>query len=295
MRNTSRLLAGALLTAALSLGACSDSSGPSTDPLTAQNAQSIGAAAASTADLAVRALTPSVPQFGSGFPMFFGQGRTLVAGPGISLADSMPNCPMPSSLTDSDHDGVPDNTTWTFTAFNCTQTDIEGNRSVVTGSVMVSDPGLTAGYNLSLDHLTGAYYQSGAATPLLELVMNGDWALRGTSDVLTLDQKYDFALTVQSEQVTLTNDLGVSFAAANGAAIAWGAPLPDGTIDINGAWRVASSRETHALDLTTIAPLVYDDACGGIVAGVLDAQGTGGRVRVTWTACGIHTSTLTAS
>ena len=295
MRLLSRLLAGALLFAAAGLAACSDSSGPSTDPLTAQNAQSIGAAAASTADLALGALTPSVPKFGLGFPMFFGQGATLGAGLGFGLADSMPNCPMPSSLTDSDHDGVPDNTTWTFTAFNCTQTDIEGNRSIVTGSVTVSDPGLTAGYNLSLDHLTGAYYQSGAATPLLELVMNGDWALRGTSAALTLDQNYNFALTVQNEQVTLTNDLNVSFTAANGTAISWGVPLPAGTIDINGAWRVSSSRETHALDLTTVTPLVYDDACGGIVSGVLDAQGTGGSVRVTWTACGIHTSTFTAS
>ena len=298
MRNTSRLLTGALLASALGLGACSDSSGPSNDPITAQNAQSIGSAAASTADLAIGALNPAVPDFGGGFPLFFSNGRSIGGGISFAPPDSLPNCPAASNLTDTDGDGVPDNATWTFTAADCTQTDIEGNRSVVTGSVVVSDPGLTAGYNLSLNHLTGAYYQNGAATPLLELAMDGTWALRGTSDALSLDQNYNFALTVQDEQVTLTNDLNVSFAAANGTAISWGVPLPDGTIAIDGDWRVASSRENFSLTLGTIDPLVYDDACGGIVGGTLEAQSrnndTGGVVHVVWTGCGVHTSTFIA-
>ena len=99
---------------------------------------------------------------------------------------------------------------------------------------------------------------------------------------------------MQNERVTLANDLAVAFNAANGTAISWGVPLPDGTISIDGAWRVSSSRETHALTLTTVTPLSYDAECAGITAGVIAARGTGGTVRVTWTACGVHTETFTA-
>jgi hypothetical protein len=278
-------LAGLLVLAALA--AC-DSNSPSNDPLTSQSAAPVGAAMASTVDLSIGALTPSVPTFGVGFPLFFSQGRALGGRIQFTPPDSMPNCPAASSLTDTDHDGVPDNTTWSFSAADCTQTDIEGNRSVMTGSVVISDPGLTAGYDLHLNDLTAQYYQNGAMTPVLQLIMDGDWSTRGTSDALSLDQNYNFVLTVDGERASLANDLTVNFT-SGGAPIAAGVPLPDGTIDINGAWRVSSSRENHVLELTTITPLVYDDACGGIVAGVLDARGNGGNVRVTWTACGTHT------
>ena len=295
MPNRTHALTGLLLAATVGLGACNNDPGPTTDPLTAQNAQTVGAAAASTADLALGALNPAVPDFGGGFPLFFANGRSIGGGISFAPPDSLPNCPAASNLTDTDSDGVPDNATWTFSAADCTQTDIEGNRSVVTGSVMVSDPGLTAGYNLSLNQLTGAYYQSGAATPLLELAMNGTWTLRGTSDALSLNQNYNFALTVQNEQAILTNDLGVTFTAANGTAISWGVPLPDGTLAIQGEWQVDASQESHHLVLYTLQPLVYDDACGGFTSGALQATGEGGAVTVTWTACGVHTSTFTAS
>jgi len=275
MLNRSRRLAGLVALAALGLAACSDSNSPSNEPLTAQSAAPVGAAMASTTDLALGALTTSVPAFGVGFPLFFSQGRALG---GIQFAppDTLPSCPAASSLTDTDHDGVPDNTTWSFSAADCTQTDIEGNRSVVTGSVVISDPGLTAGYDLHLNDLTAAYYQAGALSPIVQLIMDGNWATRGTSDALGLEQNYTFVLTVDGERASLANDLTVNFTSA-GDPIAAGVPLPDGTLDISG------------LELTTITPLVYDDACGGIVAGSLDARGNGGNIRVTWTACGTHT------
>ena len=293
MRNPSRHLAGALLLAAAGLGACSDSSGPSTDPLTARNAQSVGAAAASTADLALAAIQPAVPNFAGGFPLFFANGRSIAGGLTFSPPGVIPDCPAASDQTDTDGDGVPDNATWTFSAANCTETDIEGNSRVVIGTVVVSDPGLTAGYDLHLNDLTGSYYQNGETAPLLQLVLDGDWALRGTSESLLLDQAYDFALTVQDERVTLANDLGVTFD-ATGGPIAWGAPLPDGTLTIAGDWLVASSRERYQLVLATLQPLVYDDACGGFVGGVLQATGNGGEVQTTWTACGVHTTTFIA-
>ena len=81
---------------------------------------------------------------------------------------------------------------------------------------------------------------------------------------------------------------------ATGGPIAWGAPLPDGTLTIAGDWLVASSRERYHLVLATLQPLVYDDACGGFVGGVLQATGDGGEVQITWTACGVHTSTFIA-
>ncbi len=295
MRNTSRLLTGAILAATVGLGACSDSSGPTNDPLSASNAADVGAAVASSADMALVAVNPGIPVFTGGFPMFSAASRSLGGGITFAPPASPPeNCPNASELTDTDSDGVPDNTVWTFSATDCTETDIEGNSSVVTGSVTISDPGLTVGYDLGLNALTMQYYENGATSPVLQLVMDGDWSLRATSAAIAATQDYSFALTVQGERVTLANDLAVDFTAANGSNISWGVPLPDGSLEIDGAWRVSSSRESHSLTLTTITPLSYDDQCGGIVGGVLDAHGNGGTVRVTWTGCDQTTATFIA-
>jgi len=87
---------------------------------------------------------------------------------------------------------------------------------------------------------------------------------------------------------SLANDLTVAFTVAQGGAIAWGEPLPSGTLAINGDWRVTTEERSHHLTLTTTEPLVYDAACGGIVGGTLVAVGDGGEVSVTWTACRVH-------
>ncbi len=182
MRNTSRLLTGAILAATVGLGACSDSSGPSTTPLSAANAAEVGDAVASSADLAIAAVNPIVPVFAGGFPLFSTGGRSLGGGLTFAPPASPPeNCPSASDLTDTDGDGVPDNAVWTFSSADCTETDIEGNRSVVTGSVTIADPGLTPGYDLGLNALTMQYFESGASTATLKLVMDGDWSLRATS------------------------------------------------------------------------------------------------------------------
>ena len=288
MRNTSRLLTGAILAATVGLGACSDSSGPTNIPLSASNAAQVGDAVASTTDLALLGVQPSVPNFGIGLPLF-ANGRAITGGLTFAPPAAPPeSCASASDLTDTDGDGVPDNAVWTFTAANCTDTDVEGNRSVVTGSVAIADPGLTAGYDLQLNSLTSQFFRSGDLTPFVQLIMDGDWSLRGTSDAITADQNYTYVLSVQNERVSLANDLAVAFTAASGTSIAWGVPLPNGTISIDGAWRVSSSRETHSLTLVTATPLSYDDTCQGVVAGILDAYGTGGAVRVTWTGCGTY-------
>ncbi|HMU61197.1 MAG TPA: hypothetical protein PKA66_05395, partial [Gemmatimonadales bacterium] len=124
MRNTSRLLTGAILAATVGLGACSDSSGPSTTPLSASNAADVGDAVASTTTLALAGVSPSVPNFGIGFPLF-ANGRSITGGLSFAPPATPPeNCPSASDLTDTDGDGVPDSAVWTFAAANCTETDV---------------------------------------------------------------------------------------------------------------------------------------------------------------------------
>lgn len=290
MTRSTRLLSLVALAASAGLGACSDDTGPQNSPITARETQAIGAAAAQTADLAVTALTPSIPDFGGGVLTLFANGRSAPAGLQLSPPDSLPNCPAASDLTDTDGDGVPDDAVWTFNAADCTQVDEDGNRGVVTGSVGLTDPGLTAGYDLDITGLTAQYYTAGAVTPLAQLNLDGTWALRGTSDALSLQQDYAWGLMLDGHTASLTNQLAVAFAVAEGGAIAWGVPLPDGTIEITGDWRVTTEEGSHHLTLTTTAPLVYDAACGGIVGGTLVAVGDGGEVTVTWTACRVHTA-----
>lgn len=287
MSSASRRLLGLLLATA-ALGACSDDTGPQDTPITAQDAATIGAAAASTADLALVAIAPGVPDFSTGFLPFLAVGRRV---PGLHLAppDSLPNCPAAADATDTDGDGVPDDATWTFNAADCTRTDLEGNSSVVTGAVGISDPGLTPGYDLSIQALSARFYQSGDPDPALQLDLDGTWGLRGTSDALTLDQHYNFALTFDGHTTVLANTLDVAFDAAAGD-IAWGVPLPDGTLSIDGQWQVTAADRAYQLVLNTLTPLAYDDACGGFVGGALQAFGDGGMVTVTWTACGVYTT-----
>ncbi len=287
-RSTRRFLGLAL--AAGALAACSDETGPSYTPITAADAASIGAAAASTADLAVAAIAPGVPDFSTGLLPFLAVGRQLPGGLALTPPDSLPNCPAAADTTDTDGDGVPDDALWEFNASDCTRTDLEGNSSVVTGSVGVSDPGLTPGYDLDIKGLSARFFQTGETDPSLRLDLDGRWGLRGTSDALSLDQNYQFVLAPLGHTATLTNDLAVAFAAAEGTAIAWGAPLPDGLLTINGNWDVVGDEEAHHLTLTTVEPLVYDDACGGLTGGVLLAAGSGGQVIVTWTGCQLHTA-----
>lgn len=291
MPNSSLRLAAVALACTIGLAGCSDNTNPGTDPLTAQNAQSVGAAAASTADLALLAINPMVPTFGDGFPLLFAAGRPLAPRLGFAPPAGAPpeGCPAASSLTDTDGDGVPDDATWTYTRELCTETDIEGNSTVITGSVGLSDPGLTAGYDIDLNSLTADYFEAGASTPLARLRLDGQWGLRGTSDALSLAQHYNFALTVGSHSAVLANTLDVAFDAA-ADNIAWGVPLPDGTLSIDGAWQVDADDQSHHLVLYTLTPLAYDDACGGFVGGALQAAGEGGAVTITWTACGVHTS-----
>lgn len=292
MPSTSRQLAAVVLTCTLGLAACDSSpTAPATNPLSAQNAQTIGAAAASTADLALLAVNPMVPTFGDGFPLLFAAGRPLAPGLALSPPAGAPpeGCPAASSLTDTDGDGVPDNATWTYTSELCSEVDEDGNRSVVTGSIGLSDPGLTAGYDLVFDDLTAAYFEAGATTPIAHLRLNGQWGLRGTSEALTLDQEYTFALTLDGQTAALANTLEVAFD-ATADNIAWGVPLPDGALSIDGTWLVSAGERAYNLTLHTLTPLDYDDACGGLVGGVLQAVGNGGSVTITWTACGVYTA-----
>ncbi|HRZ08246.1 MAG TPA: hypothetical protein P5319_00020 [Gemmatimonadales bacterium] len=94
--------------------------------------------------------------------------------------------------------------------------------------------------------------------------------------------------------MTLAKDLMVNFAAANESNISRAVPVPDGALEIDGAWMVSSRCESHTLTLAATAPLAYDAECARIVGGTLEARGDGGAVRVTWTGCGAYTETLIA-
>jgi len=293
--------AAALATfAALALAACGDDSNAPNDPITADDAQNIGETSAALADLAVAGLQSASLDVSNGPPgSLFSAARIIPPGirlgsPMLALGRSIPEgCPDITGLSDSDGDGIPDNAVFTFTAAECTTIYEDGAREVVTGIIRLSDPGTTPGYDLVYDDWRVRYYDPGETSPALNVLVNGDWLLLGTTTSRTLSQQTDINLAANGQSVTLTSDFDAGFTATEPGTLAWNQPLPDGSIQFNGDWTIESPQGDFALGVETLAPLHFDPLCFGITGGELMAVGSnGGSVDVTWAGCGVYTASF---
>jgi hypothetical protein len=263
----------ALLLAALA--GCSDSAGTSSDPHP-ELTGSVGAVTRDEADAALSALT--LP--------------TLLTPIG---AGTGPACVTPSSTTDADGDGIPDDATWLFTAPPC-RFSYRGGTLDVVGGLRIQDPVPAAagfGYAATLTGLRASFTTGGDNPTTYSVTRNGTRSLSGTVSSLQLTADLQVIRTFTGlPDAAIDESWTVQFTAESPLQI--NQPLASGTLDVSGTLGWTRGAESIDLTITTPTPLHYNAGCTAntrrIDAGELHAagtfEGTPGYVRVTWTACG---------
>lgn len=290
MRSTRRWFLMGVIALATGLAACSDTTSPAGDDLSAAEASDAGYAMADEVGDAADALD---------FDLVDGSDQLVALpqdGPSFRLAGPVhAGCASISSLVDSDADGTPDDATFTYTLPDCHFAESNGRTLDLTGAITVTDPmpdvaGL--GRTAQLDDFTRAVSRPGA--PSFVAVRNGTRQRSGSEASLTLNNNITVQRAVDGrDMATIVHTLQFVFNPAAGGTVQPGEPLPGGTITVSGSLNWSRDGRVREFTVTTASPLVYDASCTGprrdrIAEGELRwALPTGRVIVTTWTACGV--------
>lgn len=206
-----------------------------------------------------------------------------------------PPCATPSSSTDSDGDGIPDDANYLFTAPPCRFTGFRGSTLDIVGQIRIQDPTLTAagfGFLATLTSLRFTYTPASGSS-VYSVTRNGTRALTGSVDGLQLVTDLQVARTFPGQSdAAVDQQWTVTFTGESQLAI--NQPLPSGTLDVEGTLNWTRGTESLDLTVTTETPVHYNAGCSGdsrrIDAGEVRANGTfgdsTGYIRIRWSACG---------
>jgi hypothetical protein len=183
--------------------------------------------------------------------------------------------------TDSDADQVPDNLSITFALPACRFVGEEGSFDL-TGVIRVSDPlpGTAAmAFNMALDNFRFTF----SGTELSGYVRRD-----GLTSVIASQTGLSQTVSwLESAQLTGYPTLGAdidwsaTFAAAQGAIITHGEPLPDGAFSPNGSFEYRQAGRSAQFTITTVEALQYSAECAAaVVDGLAMSPFTAGTVRV---------------
>ena len=261
-----------ILAAAGALAACHESTTPDPGPSDEQSA-AIGTTAQDQVEASLNALT--LP--------------TLL----VPIGDDPP-CATPSSTTDSDGDGIPDDATYLFTSPPCHFTGFRGGTLDVVGQLRTQDPTPSAagfGYDATFTVLRYTI-TSGDGETTYSVTRNGGATLTGSTAGLFLATDLQVARTFTGQpDAAVDEQWTVTYAPETPLQI--NRPIPAGTLDVSGTLDWTRGTETFSLTVTTPTPLHYaacSDTAQRFDAGELRANGTfdstAGYVRVRWTECG---------
>jgi hypothetical protein len=273
-RPLTRPLAGILVVVAATaaLTACHDSTSSSPGPSDEQSA-AIGTTAQDEAEASLNALT--LP--------------TLL----VPIGNDPP-CATPSSTTDADGDGIPDDATYEFTSPPCHFTGFRGGTLDVVGQLRMRDPTPSAagfGYDATLTVLRYTI-TSGDGKTTYSITRNGNATLTGSTAGLFLSTDLQVARTFTGQpDAAVDEQWTVTYSPKTPLQI--NQPIPAGTLDISGTLAWTRGTENFSLTVTTPTPLHYaacTDTAQRFDAGELRASGTfdgtAGYVRVRWSECG---------
>jgi hypothetical protein len=285
--------AGVLTLAALTFAACSDSTAPL--DISPEDLEVIGQTMAVEIESGVLQLTAQDAMGTVDAPAFSVQRRSPVnlrgaafnlqraAGNPISLQVVDPECGVLSQNppTDSDADQVPDNLTITFALPACRFVGEDGSFDL-TGVIRVSDPlPGTAGmaFDMAVDNFrvtfSGAEISGFVRRDGLTSVVATQTGLSQTVSWLESAQISGFP-TIGADI-----DWSATFAAAQGATITPGEPLPDGVYQPNGSFDFRQGSQSARFTVTTVEPLQYSAECAaGVAAGTALSPFSSGEVRV---------------
>ncbi len=284
---------GAVLLAALSLGlgACSDSSAPSSNlnALSVSQAQSLGADVAQDMD--------DFAEFSS-FNTSTGAAFAVQA-PGARINTPPPSCATvtPQPPVNSDGDLVPDSVRFSYN--DCVFT--RGNGAIIdslSGTIDFLDP-LPTVTSVGVKHIFTDFRRSRTNTLFparsFSAVDNGIRQWGASADTLghTITNFVTVRTFAGGRSHTHTKDWVSKFTATTPGSIALGSPLPAGswTLDGTGSW--TDGTRTWSETISTSTPLLYDPTCAAsprFTAGRLDLVMTRNteitNVQIDFTGCG---------
>jgi hypothetical protein len=268
-RSLARVLA---IAAAAALAACQESTPPDAG-LSEELTAAIGTTSRDEVEASLGALTLS----------------TLLAPVGDD-----PPCASPSSATDSDGDGIPDDATYEFTAPPCHFTGFRGGTLDIVGQLRMRDPTPSAaGFGYAATFTLLRYtITSGDGSTAYNVTRNGSATLSGSTAGLSYSTDLQVARTFTGQpDAAVDQQWTVTYTPETQLQI--NEPVPAGTLDVAGALDWTRGTESFSLTITTPAPLHYaacTDTAQPIDAGELRASGTfdgtTGYVRVLWSECG---------
>ncbi len=267
----------ALSALAIGLAACGDSTDPDDDPLPDNAATAVGLTVRDMVEASFDAFLPA----------------RLLQPLGTGPIDDP--CVTPSSSTDTDGDGIPNDASYTFTAPPCRFEDVRGFTLDAVGQLRITDPAAeTAGFGANLAFTNLRFDLSADDSDQdYALTRNGTMALTGSTAGLELTTD----LQVSREFTGLLDafaehDWTMGFDPENTLQI--NQPLPSGSVTVAGALSWSRQDENFDLTVTTVTPLHYDAGCGAtgqrFDEGELRVSGTFGEtpgsVRIVWEDCG---------
>ena len=264
-------------TLALTLVACGDSTDPDDDPLPDNAATAVGLTVRDNVEASLDAFFPT---------------RLLQP---FSTGNAVEPCVTPSSPTDTDGDGVPDDASYTFTAPPCRYEGIRGFDLDVVGQLRITDPAPeTAGFGATVT-LTGLRFSLTAEDSDKDYSVTRNGTVTLTGSAAGLEQTVDLQVL---RTFTGLPDASVEHQWTVGfdpeATLQINQPLPSGSVTVAGTVNWARGSESFSLTVTTATALHYDATCEATgqrfddgelrVAGTFDE--TPGYVRITWEDCG---------
>jgi hypothetical protein len=275
MRRLSHILAAGTL--ALALGACGDSTDPDDDPLPDNAATAVGLTVRDNVEASLDAFFPA---------------RMLQP---FSTGPADDPCVAPSSATETDGDGVPDDASYTFTAPPCRYTDVRGFTLDAVGQLRIVDPvpetpGFGANYTLTNLRFSLSADDSDQD---YSVTRNGTISLTGDPAGLELATELQVLRSFTGlPDAAAEHQWTVGFDPENTLQI--NQPLPSGSMTVAGTAGWSRGDENFSLTVTTATPLHYDASCEATgqrfddgelrVSGTFDE--TPGFVRITWEDCG---------
>lgn len=275
MRRLSHILAAGTL--ALALGACGDSTDPDDDPLPDNAATAVGLTVRDNVEASLDAFFPA---------------RMLQP---FSTGPADDPCVAPSSATETDGDGVPDDASYTFTAPPCRYTDVRGFTLDAVGQLRIVDPvPATPGFGANYT-LTNLRFSLSAddSDQDYSVTRNGTITLTGDPAGLELATELQVLRSFTGlPDAAAEHQWTVGFDPENTLQI--NQPLPSGSMTVAGTAGWSRGDENFSLTVTTATPLHYDASCEATgqrfddgelrVSGTFDE--TPGFVRITWEDCG---------
>ena len=309
---------GTLLVAALAAGACGGGDDSGSTDLTPAQAETVGQAAADQVGGLAAGLThfttPGVGGLGAGFFSADAPGGAVVVrtlgrlhpavAAGLGRIRAGDCTPTQSDSTDTDHDGIPDNNTISFTAGNCSfddTTDVGMPVTIaVSGTVQLLDTdGATVfyGYHVGVASLTVTVTDTSGNTVAAGL--NGTLDASVAGDQATTSENLTSGLRLNGSKLYGDHtSLVVSYIPTGGTISPSAMQLPAGNLTLTGgyAWagQLGSVKGDWSFVLDTPTPLSYDGSCdddqyvfgSGQLKGAINLRRTIG-FEVDYSGCGV--------